>query len=141
MWSVPGLFRKCKKMLENLIQRIQDSKTHYIDRLSNEKEISNSNEINFTKFSSINFQNYLKDYELINNIQLFFDELFKNYDNRNHDILEIISLVQKDLRNKYFKIRSKDIDYTVFDEKELKKYTEFLISFIQNKYNTFSSEI
>ena len=117
-----------KKMLENLIQRIQDSKTHYIDRLSNEKEISNSNEINFTKFSSINFQNYLKDYELINNIQLFFDELFKNYDNRNHDILEIISLVQKDLRNKYFKIRSKDIDYTVFDEKELKKSWMLLIS-------------
>ena len=132
---------KAKKMLENLIQRIQDSQTHYIDRLSNDKEISNSNEINFTKFSSLNFQLYLKDYELIIDMPKFFEELFKSYNNRTNDILEIIPSIQKDLKNKYFKIKNKDIQYFVFDENEVNKCSEYLKALIKKKYNVFYPEL
>ena len=133
---------KAKLMLEELILRIQNTQTHYIDRLSNDKEIKNSNEINFTKFSSFNFILYLKDYETISNTELFFEELFKNYNNNNNDIIDILATILKDLKNKYFKIKSKYILNFDFDENELKQCFEFLKSFIQKKkINEFSAEI
>ena len=122
-------------LIENILNRIEIK-----DRLANEKDIKSIDEINFTKFSSIHFLNFLEDYKTINNIDKFFNELFNNKEYENKDIKIILELIKSELKNKYFRIHSKDIKEHNFDEEELSKCKSFLESYIKSQFLNYLPE-